>query len=72
MSTKRVWCEVDRRFILIEVVFSGKRMPYAGEIQAAWRGSGSLANREALEHFGHGTLPSPEELRGKAPGTWGS
>lgn len=69
----KVWDEVDRCYREITIVFSGKRMPFAGEIQAAWRGSGSLANREALEHFGHGTLPSPEDLRGKGPrGTWGS
>ena len=65
-----VWDEVERKFISIEIVFSGKNLPNVGESEA-WRGSGSLATIDKLERHAKGSLIQPEDLRGKAPkGQW--
>jgi hypothetical protein len=60
----RAWSEVDKRFIEIVVVYSGRHMPGVGE-DPYWIGSGSLvgASRNGV---GHGELLSPDDVRGKA------
>ena len=52
--------------IEIEVRFSGKTMPGDGPAPC-WRGSGSLSGIDRHRTHGHGDLPTPAEMRGKAP-----
>lgn len=60
----RVYCETTRRYIEIEICFSGKTMPGDGP-SPAWRGSGSLSVVNLMKATGHGELLTPADLRGK-------
>lgn len=62
----RVYCETTRRYIEIEILFSGKTMPGDGP-SPAWRGSGSLSVVNLMNATGYQWLPSQADMRGKSP-----
>lgn len=62
----KVWDEVSKRHIDIEIVFSGKTMPGDGP-SPGWPGSGSLSSVNQMKGIAYGDLVTPADLRGKAP-----